>query len=536
MTAPNPPQNPRWRPIVRHIRAIGAASTRVARAIHRRIAPAIGPLARASDVASNRIAAMYERIPLWSKRLAITFFLALIGLLLGGALGAHGTYEIGPFDVNMRLLPAAHGESRVEIPPLGALRVNTHKGPTALDAQVQRLNPHDAQQLLQDPTKIEQVSDDIVPQLTKAVVNLALKTAVIGFVTALLLGLIFFRHVGRALLTGFLALVILAGAFGFAWATFDPASIREPHYEGLLTNVPSVIGDAHTIADRFGKYQGDLVKLVTNMSRVYANLAKLPDYEPDPNTIRVLHVSDLHLNPVSFEVIGAIAKQFKAQVIVDTGDITDWGSEQENQYIADNYVNSISNLGVPYVYIRGNHDSQATADSIAKQPNATVLDNSITQVDGLTFAGVGDPRHSPDKSSGDTSKDETQVIAASKKLEKTAKAYDKQHPQSGVDVDMIHDPAGADVLKDTAPLILAGHIHKRRIRSLDDQTTLKVEGSTGARGLRGLYGKDKTSPLQMGMLYFDKETRTLRAYDEITVGGVGQSNIELQRTVVDQGK
>ena len=488
------------------------------------------PMGRAAKAVSRRTTATYDHVPRWIRQAFAVVCVALVGLLLGIELGAHGTYNIGPLDVRMSLHPSLHGGSRVEIPPLGALEAHTHDGPAQLSARVDQLDAAQAKQIVRDPSRIESESKKAVPQLTSALENLIFRAVLVGVASAFLLGLIFFRRVRRALLTGGVALAMLAVTLGIGWGTSHPENIREPRYEGLLTNVPAVIGDANSIYQNFGAYQGELVKLVTNMSHIYTNLSSLPDYQPNPDTVRVLHVSDLHLNPASFDVIRTIAEQFKAQLIIDTGDITDWGSEQENQYIADNYVSSIGTLGVPYLYVRGNHDSAATAEAIAKQPNAVVLEDAITQVDGLTIAGIGDPRHTPDKSNGDNGKDETQVVAASKELAKTVKTHNRTNADT-VDIDMIHDPAGALPLKDTAPLILAGHMHKRATKKLDDATTLKVEGSTGAAGLRGLYHK-KTTPFEMSMLYFDKNSGALQAYDAITISGIGQSDIDLQRTIV----
>ena len=47
-----------------------------------------------------------------------------------------------------------------------------------------------------------------------------------------------------------------------------------------------------------------------------------------------------------------VTEQFGVDAVLDTGDITDWGSSPENRLIG-----SVGTLGVPYVYIRGNHDS-----------------------------------------------------------------------------------------------------------------------------------------------------------------------------------
>jgi hypothetical protein len=61
-------------------------------------------------------------------------------------------------------------------------------------------------------------------------------------------------------------------------------------------------------------------------------------------------------------------------------------------------------------------------------------------------------------------------------------------------------------------------------------TRLMVEGSTGGAGLRGLEN-DKATPLTLSVLYFD-ETHTLKAYDDIKLGGTGESNVEMQRHVI----
>ena len=332
---------------------------------------------------------------------------------------------------------------------------------------------------------------------------------------------------------------------GTAAVTYRPDAIREPKYQGLLTNVPAVIGDAHSIYDRYGEYRGELIRIVTNMSRVYTNLSSLPVYQPNPNTIRALHVTDLHLNPTSYQVIGAITDQFQVNVIADTGDLTDWGSPLEGQY-----AQNIGKLGVPYVFIRGNHDSAQTANAVAKQPNAVVLDNDVKKVAGLTFAGIRDPRFTPDKTGDDLGPDEELVRSSGEHLAETVRTFNDQNgsarpagesaPENGsagsvedgrVDLMLVHDPRTAEPLADAGPLVLAGHTHKRKISKLDDDTTLMVEGSTGARGLRGIGEKDPT-PLQMTLLYFSPAGQ-LQAYDEITVSGAGQSRIELERKILE---
>jgi predicted phosphodiesterase len=376
------------------------------------------------------------------------------------------------------------------------------------------------------------------------------RTLGIGVLSALVLAALIFRNVRRIAAAGVTALVVTGGSLGLAAGTLRPDSIAEPRYEGLLVNAPSVVGDARKIADNYGRYADQLEQIVSNVSRVYTTVSALPSYEPASNTTRILHVSDLHLNPSSWGLIRTVVKTFDIDAVVDTGDDVDWGSAAETSY-----VSSISSLDVPYIYVRGNHDSSAIQSAIAKQKNAVVLDNTITTVDGLTIAGIGDPEFTPDKSTTEPPEDPatSPLLQAGQQLADTVRAHDKR-----VDFAMLHDPAMAPPLSGVVPLVLAGHLHHREVSLLPAPsaappasaspsssvgpspslspadapmpTRLMVEGSTGGAGLRGLE-KDKPTPLELSVLYFD-ENHNLKAYDDIQLGGTGESNVEMQRNVI----
>jgi predicted MPP superfamily phosphohydrolase len=486
----------------------------------------------------------FGRTPAWLRRGAAVLLVALAGVVLGVQLGGHTSHDVGPFRVDFAIEPSLTGDANVQIPPLGAITVDSHDGPAELTARIRLLDEQRTRELINDPKQIDAASDDAATDIAAAVKELAFNATLAAITGALLLGLVVFRNVRRAAFTALTAFGVVVAVVGTSVATYTPESIREPRYEGLLTNVPAVIGDAHNIYDRYGEYRGELIRIVTNMSRVYTNISSLPVYQPDPNTIRALHITDLHLNPTSYQVIGAIADQFQVNVIADTGDLTDWGSSLEN-----GYAESIGKLGVPYVFVRGNHDSPVTAAAVAKQPNAVVLDNNVRKVAGLTFAGIGDPRFTPDKTGNDLGPDKDLVVRAGEHLAEAVTTYNDQNAtipaessppakngtagtadDGKVDLMLVHDPRAAEALVNAGPLVLAGHTHKRKISKLDDDTTLMVEGSTGARGLRGI-GEKYPTPLQMTVLYFSP-TGELQAYDEITVSGAGQSKIELERTLV----
>ena len=289
----------------------------------------------------------------------------------------------------------------------------------------------------------------------------------------------------RVAICGTLALLTVVGSGAIAISTFRPSSIEEPKFQGLLANAPALIGDAHSIASRFGAYRAELQGLVTNVSKLYETVNTLPVYEPSPGTIRVLHVSDLHLNPSAWSVISTVVNQFHINLVIDTGDINDWGSTTESSF-----VDPIGSLGVPYVYIRGNHDSATTARAVSRQPNAIVLENQIQKVDGLTIAGIGDPRFTPDKT---TREPDTQsghqtidyVYASGEKLASTIRAYN-----GPVDIALVHDPASAGALDGTVPLVLAGHLHHRQITDLAGGSR-RADNQADGRGIHRRCGASR---------------------------------------------
>ncbi|HEY7274157.1 MAG TPA: metallophosphoesterase [Actinoplanes sp.] len=462
---------------------------------------------------------------------------AIGGVIIGVLLFAHTTINVGPFSAEMSVRPSLHGGTEVDIPPLGSLHLDSHDGPIHLRVDLGALDQRRTEELIEDPTAIGEVGQHAVDDVTAGVLRLGLRVLGAAVLCAMVLAALVFRDVRRVAWSGVVALAITGGSLGLAAGTVNPDSIAEPRYEGLLVNAPAVVGDARRIADNYGRYADQLSQLVSNVSRIYTTVSKLPVFEPAANTTRILHVSDLHLNPTAWGLIRTVVQNFDIDAVVDTGDIVDWGSSAE-----ETYVSAIAGVKVPYIYVRGNHDSAAIQAAIARQRNAVVLDDTVTTIGGVTIAGIGDPQFTPDKS-GPAGTDES-LIASGAELASTIRASGQR-----VDIAMVHDPAMAPPLSGAVPLVLAGHLHHREVSMLPAPvpadgaaspaptptgvamaTRLMVEGSTGGAGLRGLEN-DKATPLTLSVLYFD-ETHTLKAYDDIQLGGTGESNVEMQRHVI----
>jgi hypothetical protein len=91
------------------------------------------------------------------------------------------------------------------------------------------------------------------------------------------------------------------------------------------------------------------------------------------------------------------------------------------------------------------------------------------------------------------------------------------------DIAVIHDPSAAAPLDGRVPLILAGHTHRRSTRIMQSGTRLFVQGSTGGAGLRALE-TEKPTPIECSVLYFDRATKRLVAWDDVTISGFGEKN------------
>ncbi|MFY1695299.1 metallophosphoesterase family protein [Solwaraspora sp. WMMA2101] len=494
----------------------------------RRAVRRLGPLARATARQLGR-AARSRPTRRAGTALAVVA-VSLAGIAIGILLGARTEVDVGPFRAEMAVTPAVDGGTTVAIPPLGALHLDSHEGPVQLSIRLGSLDQGRTLALLDDPAAIARASQTVVSDVTEGVLRLGIRTLAVAVLATLILAALVFRDTRRVAWSGTLALLVTGGSVGVAALTLRPEAIEEPRYEGLLVNAPAVVGDVQQIASNYNRYAEQLQHIVTNVSRIYTTVSTLPVYEAAEGTTRVLHVSDMHLNPTGWSMIRTVVEQFNIDVVIDTGDITDWGSEPEANFVA-----SIGLLEVPYVFIRGNHDSVRTQEAVAGQPNAIVLDNEITEVAGLRIAGIGDPRFTPDKQTspadGGLSKPAAeQVIGVGEQLAATIRAAEEP-----VDIALVHDPVSAGPLSGVTPLVLAGHTHNREVRRLaevpgEQSTLLMVEGSTGGAGLRGLEGEEPT-PLAMSVLYFDAEDQ-LQAHDDIRVGGTGQAQVTLERHVI----
>lgn len=422
-------------------------------------------------------------------------------------------HTIGPLQMRIAVVPAWGGGITVAVPPLGRLELPTHAGPLRVQAAVSGIAPGRARSLLTADDPGRTVTAQVTADSQDAVAEAAARAALVALLASGLTCAVVFRR-RRAVLGGTAvvtaALLVSAGVAG---ATLRTQALTEPRFEGLLAQAPALVGRVQD----FDAYSQRVAQLTSNVARVYGSLATLPA-TPDEDTTQVLWVSDIHLNPAAFAVMRRLVDQFEVEAIVDTGDITDLGTATENAL-----VDAVGTFDVPYLWVRGNHDSLGTQAFMARQPGVQVLDDGdVVAVAGVRFAGVGDPLYTPNKRvKTDSERNAETLRAAGEELRAAMEAQ-----TDPVDVAVVHEPGMAGPLMGSVPLVLDGHVHERRSRVAEGTLEL-TQGSSGGAGLRTL-DDEKALPLELSVLHFGPDGALL-AVDDITIGGLGERSVTVER-------
>ena len=423
------------------------------------------------------------------RRALLAFVLGALAAIALANTTSRTEASVGPGKVELRLSAGSSGRTDLILPPLGRVTAPTHGLPVKVTAEVKELDLAGVQSLIEadDPAALarREAADGFARQLRTLSIRFVLLSAVVGAVAAALAP-------GRRrfdLLFGvaggvFGALLIL----GSVWRGYDVAAFeRSPRFEGQLERAPALLATVRRHVDDVDVVRNRIEALGARITELYTAAAGDIDAGRLAGGTRILHVSDIHSNPLAVEVVRRLRENFDVDAVLDTGDLTSFGNPIEAR-IAD----LIEGLDVPYLLVPGNHDSRAVRNELDAVAEVSVLRRDTASVGSVRILGVEDPSFTADN------KVTTREANAMK--EARALAVERITRREKPDVLAVHDVRQAAEAIGHVPLVVAGHTHERSMRVVDGTLVLTV-GSTGATGL-GSFTADADLAYEAEVLQF----------------------------------
>lgn len=477
------------------------------------------------------------------RRLLIDMLVVVVAVALGMVFAAgvvRTPVAVGPVTLNARLAFGWPGRTVVHIPPFGTVAADTHVGPARLVLTVDDVDIAEVGRLLgsaderaadlpairSQAAAAEESVEALIGRESRSAGNeigaLALLTALAAGAGAAVIVMASRRRWRVVGIAGIAAVTLVAGSATLGAATFKTSALGEPRLEGALAYVPQLESLFSSKLARIDGLREQAGVVARQLAAYYADPRSIASGGGLPGTYRVLHISDMHLDPVGSELARSLARSYDASLVIDTGDAPILGTAEEGTLLQ-----SLIITDTPVVYIPGNHDSAVSIDRLRNLPNVTIATTGTVVADGLRIFAVPDPK----AFSADLEPDRSQVA------EKTdeAVAYLDAEQQAGMpqpDIIALHNPSMERAFIGRAPLVLSGHTHSERLY-VSDGTVRVNSGTIGGMPYDPVTtGRDRL-PHSASILYYTMELpRRLIAVDRISV--TAERSTTLTRHVVDE--
>ena len=432
--------------------------------------------------------------------------------VLGGGLLALATYsaerELSVGRIELSVQPFHRGALDLYVPLVdwgarfGAIRL-----PARLSIDVRTVDREAAERLAAGQLPdVEAVRKDARDAVASYLRMLLLVVFACGLTAGLIVALavrgrrvprlrwLFATALGTAL-AGCLALVLLLPPRG---------QIADPEYYANGPDIPVALraieqaqGSARVISEELNEQLVGLARLVSSSAQ----------REPGRDVRHLVLASDLHN---SLLALPALDRAVGRDPLFFAGDLTSSGSPFEFTL-----VRRIVRIGHPFVFVSGNHDSDALVRRMALAGGIVLTERGrlrsdgtygpvVVKVRGLRVAGYADPfeRRARDHF--------RQLREPRPTPEQQEEFRDWLRPLLGrVDVVMVHSPqlaeAAAEELRRIPPrrplALLTGHTHVQKFRS----STNLVEVNGGTVGGGGTGNLEKTQPFGLAVLIYARE-------------------------------
>jgi len=319
-----------------------------------------------------------------------------------------------------------------------------------------------------------------------------------------------------------IGIIITASLF----LTYDINAFNNPEYSGTLKAAPWIINMLNKGLNQINELGNQIKNISDNITMVFSSMNEvnmIESGESASSIMRVLHVSDIHNNPVAFDFMEQIVKNFKINFIIDTGDITDYGTP-----IEELILQNLSRFQVEYIFVPGNHDSPEIIDALKNIENVTVLDGQIINIGGISLMGFADPVSA---SMDIDVPEEIKILETNLKIRELLMEISETP-----DILAVHNPKITENLVGKIPVILNGHIHE--LDFMEEKGSVRVNaGTTGAAGVRGLQNNHEV-PYSAVVLYFkrsdnSKENNKIVAADVIKISNI-KAGFKVERVFFNQ--
>lgn len=450
-------------------------------------------------------------------RSALVIVLIIVITLLFIQLFAKSSFNYDSFSFALQVQINPEGGTSLVIPPVGKLFFQTHQIPwqiiiTLNEIDFTRLEKH----LNSFPPRQEWLTL-LQQELRHSMFSLFFLVVFFGVSGGMLVLLAFrvypnTRRFWLGLSISFLTILCLIGG---TVLTFDQQAIERPQYQGVLAAAPWAMNLISMGMDNVEVIGDNLKKISQTLPLLYKQAGQIGTLGNMETDLTMLHVSDIHNNPAAMEFISELITNFQVQLVIDTGDLTDYGTALETEIVA-----KIEAFKIPYIVVPGNHDSPLIIDYLQNLANVKVLGEKPLTVNGLTIVGMSDP--AADVYNSDTPSDAEQQTLGEALAQKITEM------EVLPEIVAVHNLKLAKKLIGTVPLILHGHDHQYRL-SVQNDTIIVDAGTTGAAGFRGLLKKGV--PYSASILYWKKDSQgklRLSAIDSIKING-SEGKFSLER-------
>ncbi|MCK8817768.1 metallophosphoesterase family protein [Natroniella sulfidigena] len=421
------------------------------------------------------------------KELIYKIALAVLIILFLLNFAVSDTYKLEAFEIELDLSLSTTPSTIIKFPPIGQVFARTHLTPIDLRLTLEAIHQERLTEIIADVTDSEELVE-LMRSRAKGILDLfALRLALItvlgGIVGASLRGI----SANSVLIGVMVAIVIISMLYVGTYHTYDLTAFDDPHFEGMLEAAPWMVGLIQEGLENIEQLGSEFELIASNMSQLFTRIEALQPLAQQVGDLQVLHLSDIHNNPVGLQFVIQIANSFGVDLVIDTGDITDYGTPLEG-----GLLDRVEKLELPYVFIGGNHDSPTIIDKMAEFENLIVLESDVVEINGLTIAGIADP-------AAESNEISPQIENIGKYQQELKELVTDL--ETTPDIVVSHQLGIADPLIGEIPVLLHGHTHTFNI-SQEEGTTIIDAGTTGAAGLRGLQHEEGI-PYSVALLHYN---------------------------------